>query len=558
MMKKTLIYSTVLTFCVWHLSGCGQSRADEPADLGRLYLSNPSALVPPQCYTQTRNETGPASNPCYVCHTASVRPNYSNDLDLQLSYDFPAPARVNRWANLFVDRGEDVAAQGDHEILDYVRRSNYRENGQITLADTLTQALPTYWDDNHNGRWDGYVPDVGFHFDKAGFDHDAHGRYTGWRAFAYTPLPGTFFPTNGSADDVLIRLPAMYRQDEKGRFDLTVYKVNLAIVEALIKEQDVAIDPVDEQRLQVDLNKDGQLDTAHAVVYDWAPLDKRFMSYVGAARLAQQKNQAMLAARSYPLGTEFVHSVRYLDIAKDGQVVMAPRMKELRYARKTRWLTYYQQRALAARDSKEAHDFPDRMEPVIGDIEKGVSNRHGWRFSGFIEDRRGELRPQSYEELATCAGCHGDVGVLTDSTFAMARKLNAGSAYQHGWYHWSQKTLAGLPEPQRRDGQGEYAFYLKQVGGGDEYRSNREVRERFFGADGQLKPAMLAQLKQDVTTLLLPSERRALQLNKAYRAVVQEQSFVAGRDAVLAPRKHVLKQVDKGQPTGVIAPQRYR
>ncbi|HEX5661054.1 MAG TPA: hypothetical protein VFX59_27870 [Polyangiales bacterium] len=44
---------------------------------------------------------------------------------------------------------------------------------------------------------------------------------------------------------------------------------------------------------------------------------------------------------------------------------------------------------------------------------------------------------------------------------------------------------------------------------------------------------------------------RALTLDRAYRAVVLEQSFVKGRDAVIAPspRVHHLAPVDK--PTGI-------
>ncbi|EKF75929.1 hypothetical protein A11A3_00505 [Alcanivorax hongdengensis A-11-3] len=556
-MKSLFLKLSAVLFCVWQLSGCGESQASQRYDLGRIYLSNPSATIPPQCYTQTRNEDGTTSNPCYVCHTASKRPNFTNDLDLQLSYDFAAPATLNRWSNLFIDRRDAIADMDDQAVLDYVRQNNYEENGRVPLVDKLTGALPDNWDDNHNGHWDGYVPDVGYHFDDQGFDHDVQGRLTGWRALAYTPFPGTFFPTNGSADDVLIRLPAAWREDESGQPDQTVYRVNLAIVEALIKEKDIAIAPVNERRLNVDLDKDGQLGEASRIAYDWAPLEGRLMHYVGRARLLQASGKAKLAARSYPLGTEFVHTVRYLDIAPDGEVVMAPRMKELRYARKTRWMTYYQQRALAETEIKEAHDFPDRLEPVIGDIEKGMSNRHGWRYSGFIEGRDGELRPQSYEELATCAGCHGAVGAVADSSFSMERKLD-GTAFQRGWYHWSQKSLAGQPEPLREDGQGEYAFYLKQVGNADEYRSNREVRARFFDADGNLKPAMLAQLKNDISVLVMPSGRRALELNKAYRLVVQEQSYSRGRDVALAPKQHLLERVEAGERTGITEPQTYR
>ncbi|WP_346838142.1 hypothetical protein [Microbulbifer sp. SAOS-129_SWC] len=536
------------------------SAADSPLqNLGRLYLSNPAAVTPPQCYTKTQTQGGPASNPCYVCHTESSAPNFTNDVDLQLAYSFAAPARSNRWHNLFKDRSGYLSSVSDEEILHYVREDNYRaQDGSIPLAEKLTQKLPLHWDGNRNGRWDGYVPDANFNFDRHGFDRDPNGALTGWRALAYTPFPGTFFPTNGSTDDVLIRLPDLYRNDAQGRYSEVIYRVNLAIVEALIKRSDVAIDPVDETTLNVDLDKDGTLATATRVTYDWAPLQKRFMHYVGAARLAQERGDAPLSAGSYPLGTEFLHSVRYLDVDARGHTTMAPRMKELRYARKVRWVTYYQHRELAAAELKEGHDFPDRLEAVVGDIERGVGNRRGWRYSGFIEDRRGQLRPQSYEELATCAGCHGAIGANVDGGFAMTRKLDAAASFQRGWYHWSQKALAGQPEPLRKDGRGEYAYYLQQVGNADEYRSNAEVRARFFNGDGTLKTAMLERLAADINVLIMPSRRRALDLDKAYRAVVAEQSYREGRDAVLAPRQNLYREVPEGQQTGVLEISTYR
>ncbi|MFV8780800.1 hypothetical protein ACNKU7_00125 [Microbulbifer sp. SA54] len=544
--------AAAITVFSGHLLGNEINPSAEPENLGRLYLSNPAAVTPPQCYTKTENRDAAASNPCYVCHTNGQAPNFTNDPDLQLRYDFAEPARTNRWHNLFKNRSGYLAAVSDSEILEYVRRDNYRaENGRVPLAEKLTDDLPAHWDGNRNGRWDGYVPDVGFNFDQHGFDRDSSGRLTGWRALAYTPFPGTFFPTNGSTDDVLIRLPAMYRNSEQGRYDATVYRVNLAIVEALIKRRDVAIEAVDETAFNVDLDKDGELATATQVTYDWAPREQRFMSYVGEARLAQQRAEAPLSAGSYPLDTEFLHSVRYLDINGDGEVAMAARMKELRYARKMRWVTYFQHRELSADELKDARDFPDRLEPVIGDIELGVSNRRGWRYSGFIEDAHGELRPQSYEELATCSGCHGAIGANIDGSFAMTRKLDASDSFQRGWYHWIQKPLAGIPEPRRTDGEGEYAYYLRQVGNADEYRSNDEVRERFFNMDRTLRTAMLDKLAADINTLIMPSPRRALDLNKAYRAIVEEQSYREGRDAVITPRENLLREVAEGQETGV-------
>lgn len=48
----------------------------------------------------------------------------------------------------------------------------------------------------------------------------------------------------------------------------------------------------------------------------------------------------------------------------------------------------------------------------------------------------------------------------------------------------------------------------------------------------------------DVSTLITPSPERALKLNKAYRLIVQEQSFIHGRDATVIPAQNVYSQVD--------------
>ena len=57
---------------------------------------------------------------------------------------------------------------------------------------------------------------------------------------------------------------------------------------------------------------------------------------------------------------------------------------------------------------------------------------------------------------------------------------------------------------------------------------------RFFDDRGRLRPAEIARLHADIGTLLLPSPERAIDLDRAYQAIVREQSFVRGRDAVLA------------------------
>jgi hypothetical protein len=515
-------------------------------------LDNPTAFIPPQCYTKTVDAAGVVHNPCFTCQVRSRTPNAVNDQDLQLSYAFPGPALTNPWTNLFEDRAARIAAIGDAGILAYIRHDNYLDaDGAIRLAAVLRDPPPG-WDVDGDGRWSGVVPDAYFRFDDDGYDLAPDGSRTGWRAFAYTPLPGSFSPANGSTDDVLIRLPEAYRQDADGKPDWTAYAVNLAIVEALIRRADMAIAPVEEARYGVDLDKDGKIGTADHVAYDWAPLKGRDMSYVGKAGLLQAAGAAPLGAGLYPLGTEFVHTVRYVDVDDAGGAIrLSKRLKELRYMRKTAWQTYADLEEGALREVKEGHDFPDRLPIFDGNAETGIANGTGWRLQAFIEDKAGDLRPQSFNETVFCVGCHGGIGATDDSTFAFPRKLDQPEG---GWFHWTRHGLGGVPDPVGADGRGDYQRYLIENGAGDEFRANREVIDAFFDADGAVKPDALARLRTNVASLLYPSRRRALDLDKAHRTIVIDQDFVRGRDALPTPAENVYREVEGDQPTGIEDP----
>jgi hypothetical protein len=515
-------------------------------------LLNKVAYIPPQCFTKTRDLDGKANNPCYVCHTRSEPPNFANDEDLQVTFKLPRAAAKNPWTNLFSPPIARAAPTSDDEILRYVRKSNYfDDDGRVALARVLETPLPD-WDLNHNGKWDGFVPDVQYAFDEQGFDHRSDGTPTGWRAFAYYPFPGTFFPTNGSADDVLIRLDEPLRENDKGDYDVRIYTVNLAIVEALITRADVAIDPVDESALGVDLDLDGHLGRATRVAFDAAKdgTGDTKMRYVGRAGDLLKKGQLQIAEGLFPLRTEFFHTVRYLDVGADGAVTMATRMKEVRYARKERWMTYHLLKGHAEHEARATAASVDGTHHVERIRELGVSNEEGWYYQGFIEARDGSLRPQATEELAFCEGCHSGIGVTADGTFSFARKLGSASIAR-GWFHWSKHGLSGIAEPKRQDGQFEYTLYLREAGAGDEFRSNFEVLQRFFDERGALRSAEVERLHSDIARLLLPTAARAMDLDRAYRAVVVEQGYIYGRDVVLGKSSNVFADPPIGQKTGV-------
>jgi hypothetical protein len=554
-------------------------------DLKHNKLSNPSAYISSQCYTKTEDTKNKnlLHNPCYTCHTKNKEPNFSySDDDLQTAYDFPEGALKNPWTNLFKDRTKQVSQISDKEILKYINSNNYAKNDQIILNKKLKN-IPKDWDYNDNGKWDGYIPDCYFNFDEEGFDKDPNGEYTGWRSFAYRPFLGTFWPTNGSTDDTIIRLDEVFSLDENGKFDLEIYKLNLSIVESLIKQEDVVIDPIDERKYGYDMNQNGKLDTAKKIVFRWLQpkynietfkISDFSMTYVGKAKKLLEQNKYLIAPGLYPLNTEFLHTVRYIGVDDKENIVMAPRMKEVRYAKKAAWKTYHQLKNTGLNKLREKEATPDKQDEFIGNSEKGIYNQMGWRYQGFIEDKNGELRPQSYEETLFCIGCHNNIGAIADSTFVFQRKLDH-SSFRAGWYHWTQHGLRGIADKVLKNGDSEYVQYLKVNNAGDEFRQNTEIMEKFFVKGWEndseniqkdliaklenpdiyqkqywkLKKQEIEKIKKDITHLIMPSAKRAIMLNKAYKVIVDEQSYIYGRDAHIKPLTNVHKEVTQGQST---------
>ncbi len=482
-------------------------------------VDNLEAAVPPMCYTRTAGE----SNPCWVCHARGQGRNSLDDVELQETYAFSDAALDNHWANLFVDRRPFIAGIGDDDILRWVRGDNY-----APLRATM-QALPA--------SYQGFRPDLdlGRGLDDDGFARDG----SGWRAVRFHPFPGAFWPSNGSSSDLFVRLPDRFRRAADGRPSRDVYRLNLSLLEAAIAVEDYgtravdrAVEPVDERLIGFDLDGDGQLRAATQRIRQLPP------RYAGGAA------NSRVVAQAYPEGMELLHSVRYLD--PDAPTLMAARMKELRYMRKVEdpddWGL---QRAYA----EEAEDKAAGKLPVYqGDPEMGLLNPWGWQLQGYIEDARGTLRVQSEEEHRFCMGCHGHVGVTIDHTFSFARKVPG----RDGWRH---QDLRGLHDrPQVGHTAPELVTYFARVQGGDETRTNDELLARFFPG-GRLAEAELRRAAvggdRDLAWALAPSRARALALDKAYLAVVREQSFVHGRDAVLTPATRVHARItDDGTGLG--------
>lgn len=485
------------------------------APINTLY--NAEGVVPPMCYTRTEVR----NNPCFVCHQDGIdgRENTMNDGDLQEAYSFSDLGMTNHWKNLFEDRSERIAAISDDEILVYISQDNYSE-----LPARLREV-----------DFKGWIPDLkNLHLGKDAFDEQGFAKDgSEWVAFNYKPFPSTFWPTNGSTDDVMIRLPKIYRTDESGKPSQEIYKANLAILEANMKGvESISSLPVDESLLGKDLDGDGTLGTTTTI--------KKTATWLGAAK-GEMKEPFL-----YPEGTEFLHTVRYVGIEKDGTIGPSTRMKEVRYSRKAK---AYPKMMYARRYDLEAMEKDAGNLPYYYDIgQHGLDNGNGWALQGFIEDSKGRLRGLTYEENFSCMSCHNSIGSTIDKTFSFPRKMDGSKG-------WGYLELKGMPDaPNQGETLGEIVTYLSRVGGGSEFRNNDEMFEKWFRKDGSIDPLKLKDAK-DVYDLITPSRERALALNKAYRTIVQDQDFIFGKDAVVSPPKHVYDQIDN-ENTPTLPPER--
>jgi hypothetical protein len=491
----------------------GTPKAFDPLAFARARgkrIDNREATVPAQCYTKTEGK----HNPCWVCHTERHGLNSLGDVDLQSEYAFSATATKNHWTNLFADRSAMVNAISDAAALEWVRTDNYAP---------LKSALAT------RGDFRGYRPDLDFErgFDERGFARDG----SAWRAVRYKPLPGSFWPSNGSTDDVFVRLPEKFRRSG-GRGSIEVYAANLAVLEAsFASDPDVApadvtwpTEPLDERAVGADLDGDGVLE-AH--VERLRGLPKRYFG--DAANVPVRR-------AIYPKGTEFLHSVRYLD--PDVPSMTAKRMKELRYSRKAEEPETSE--ILRAYEREGEEKLEGALPMFSGSAESGLYNDFGWMLQGYIEDEAGRLRLQTYEEHFACMGCHSATGVTLDQTFAFPRKVPGADGFR-------VQDLRGMVDaPQLGHKKPETLVYFERAGGGDEFRANAELSERFV-RDGRVEARELERAARggdrDLAALLFPSRERALVLNKATMALVREQKFELGRDAFATPVANVHAEV---------------
>lgn len=541
-MKKYLLLSSIAF--IYACGGGGGSSSTESKNIPLTTFKNPEPNIPTECYTDTGifRHGKAIANPCYVCHT-KANTDYINeveDYDLTFKYDFPEEIKKmgNPWLNAIRPdlTLKDVPVPTDEEINSWIKKDNwgkaYQNRGRGNLL-YFPDIPPIYQYENGTYKL--------VNIDSEGFIKDPLTKEdTGWRAFKWKPFPG-FFPTNGRIDSTIIRLPENFRT-KNGIYDKEIYKKNLAIVECAVK----GISPGTECKgTEVG-------DFTMPNYYEGDAKDVPVFTY------------------QYPPGTELGHPVYYID--PDNRIsYKSVHLKEMRYMKK---IKYADVRPSGTTEEEEEGSF-------YWDKGQFFNLSGNWIMRAYIEDKSGDLRPQTPEESKFCISCHGGIGGTVDGTFALWRKVPGKDGWGDSDYNLSQKTikdwmyssldgsLGDRVKALEQYIKGEYQLYFAMTDGGDHFRSNEEVKSRiskdlnkisimlneniitnpnlinYLDSEGYIKP-----------DLWLPSPERAYGINKQYYRVVKAQAFIWGRDVFdkpfgLSSGGNSLEKLDNVDSTGV-------
>ncbi len=568
---------------------------------------NPTAYIPLECYTDTgKAKTGEAfANPCYVCHNAGNTPvDNAGDWENQINW-LRFPANDNPWLNAVSPEKtiEKILANGkkwteldlvnkqvkdnkDNKIVsidNWIRKNNWESaynqglylgsDNPIGLGKYKLDMPPLY-------KWNGtsfvktnYIDNEGFIYTSE-TTHD-NTTNTWWRAYDWKHFPG-FFPTNGRLDSAMIRLPEKFRK-ENGIYNKDIYKVNLAILECTIKQvtdncevETLNTQILDKYRIKYQVLADG---IKFLQVPDY---------YVGdASNIQVWQYKGFEKVGLYPVGTEFAHPVYYIDPDWQNNPQLAGKtgqLKEFRYMKK-----------IAMQDlSNPPEEGEEGEELAYKPYDNGLmpNDPDTWLMGGWIEDKNGNLRPQTEEEMAFCIACHGAISGTVDNTFSYWRKLPKSAGWKDTNYgynsdvydikYWADKLnqiedgnasgylglIAGQYDPKDY---GEYQLYFTMTNGIDHFRSNNEGICRILGyvtydstnnqcisSNGNLdfniaKEYLKITSSTNILTnknligyldnnnaikqsLFMPSKDRAYGLDGRYLQVVLTQQFVYGRD----------------------------
>lgn len=539
----------IFTLCLSPVVGFGSSLVGE--FVSRTTFANPYANIPAQCYIET---SGGTQNACLFCHTnAPARARLGNNNpqaglssvtgNLQTLYSFtPATQQtispsINPWENTLFPEKLEAAYQKSPNRFDETKMQSYLsennwakayakrkgkmgwENGQ---DDSPLRLFPDLSPSDLPAKEDGFVRTKATQ--RAIFKDN-----TGWRAINFMPY-GIFTPMSGSVSGIYIRLPHRFMQDEQGIWSEAIYSQNLDLLEKAITDR---IEPNDPK------------------------------TYYGNAK------DIDVLRGLYPLFTEFAHPLHYVDLRAKG--TRASRVKEIRYMVKTKM--FYPGEA-----AEKEENAPLYLNAKQGWIDNGA----GWILAGFIEDAKGDLRPQKGEELMQCVGCHSDnygfepsaftsgSGNTIDSTWAFPRKF----PQTLGWAEMDYlaytmkegKAHSNRGDPLNRTAnKGEFGYFLTHVVGANLYGvmphsmelflSEQIKKQKGYSDDWHAldlsKPHTLHEQQRLHVTLmgefvnkkayltqegfihprlLYPTKEEALKGAIGYRKIVATQRFHLGKD----------------------------
>jgi hypothetical protein len=544
------------------LNASGVERKEMIGELrDRTLFENPYANIPPQCYTETSYGM---QNSCLFCHSnAAARIELGNTIpqaglndkigNLQLEYafgpanEFTKNPNVNPWRNLIAPKELSNAFKKlnidtkNWNLKEYIKTDNWEKayNNKINKKEFIL--FPKLNPSHLPAQNDGFVraPNK----DEALFK-DVKGYNTGWRAINFIPY-GIFTPYSGSVSGIYIQLSQKFMKDKKGNFDLDIYKKNLDLLEKAIQDR----------------------------------LGENDKNYMGLAR------NILVERGLFPLGTEFAHPLHYVDIEADATYsnnnkypgLRSNRVKEIRYMYK--YQMYYPQEIVTKEEDAALYYNED---------ESWIDNGAGWYMSGFIEDKNGDLRGQTPQELLSCIGCHSSTygfepeqftsgtGNTIDTIWSMPRKLPE----DRGWkemdylaYKYNKRSeLASssgnsfIQDPiNKKANIGEFRYFLNHVVGASLYGDMPKLMEKFlkekitiingysdnfpelkFDNVEVLRKAQEKRLKlireftkrKDYLTkdgyiqssLIYPSFNNSLESIEGYRKIVATQRYKYGKD----------------------------
>jgi len=452
----------------------------------RTLFENPYANIPAQCYIETSYGT---QNACLFCHSnAAARKKLGNTLpqagansrvgNLQLEYafgpvnEFAKSPNINPWENtIFPQRIDEEINKlsidtSAWDMKGYVKEDNWQRAYDKRTGSKLQS---NSWTKDDEYRLFPALNPSALPADSDGFVRtnssdevlfqDSEGFNTGWRSINFMPY-GIFTPHTGSVSGVYIRLKTKFMKDENGKYDVEVYKANLALVEKAIQDR----------------------------------LHSEEAHYVGEAK------DETIYKGLFPLGTEFAHPLHYVDVEADGTNLgknrfpglRANRVKEIRYMYK--YKMYYPGEVVTKEEDAPLY---------YNEKETWMDNGAGWYLSGFIEDKEGMLRGQTPEELLQCVGCHSSTygfepeqftsgtGNTIDTVWSFSRKfaddLGWGEMDYMGYRHdftLAENITSGKAhrgDPINREAKmGEFRYFLNHVVGASLYGDMPESMEHYL------------------------------------------------------------------------------